>query len=136
MKPNQVKQEISLAAASAVQAIADAAQKATERIASEAQTASKVVSVNAATAAQVLVTRNADGTSDHDLITKLDVKMDNLKIDIAELKSGTTIQINNHETRITSNTSDIQVLQTQLKVWGAALGIGFATVQFLLNYYK
>ena len=39
-------------------------------------------------------------TTDHDLIIRLDSKMDDLKQDIKDLKDGTTTQIQDHEARL------------------------------------
>jgi hypothetical protein len=125
-KVSQLKTEIAQAATAAVQAIADAASKATSTIATAAEAASKVVSTNAATAAQALVVKNVDGITDHDLITKIDVKLDNLKADVADIKSGVSKQIDDHETRI-----------RRLELWGTlAVGGAYVIIFWLKFVFK
>lgn len=82
----QAKDIITREALSASQTIAGAAELAAKAIASAAEVAVRVVSV-----------KNAD---DHDLLIKLNTLMDGLKEDIRDLKSGTSMKIDDHESRI------------------------------------
>ena len=120
-KATQLKSEIAEAAQDAVKLIATATAEAAKTIANAASEAKQVVANNAATAAQALVVKNADGVTDHDLITRLDVKLDNLKVDIADLKSGTSNQIADHEGRIKMLENSNTVLKVTLGLYGLAL---------------
>jgi hypothetical protein len=82
----QTKMEIERAASNAVEVIAKAASEA-----------AKVVADAAAVSVKVLSIKNAD---DHDLLIELKTRMEGLKIDIKELKDGTSVQIAEHERRI------------------------------------
>ena len=77
--------------------IRDAANDAKTIIAAAASDASKVIADAAAVSVKVLSIKNAD---DHDLLIKLNTLMDGLKEDIRDLKSGTTLKIENHDSRI------------------------------------
>jgi chromatin segregation and condensation protein Rec8/ScpA/Scc1 (kleisin family) len=48
----------------------------------------------------MLETSNANQTSDHDLLIRIETKMENLISDIKEWKCSTTTQISDHEVRI------------------------------------
>ena len=89
MKSNstiQAKHDIEAAASEAVRVIASAASEAAKVVANATAEAVKVNSTK------------TDG--DHDLIIRLDSKMDDLKDDIKDLSDGTKVQINDHENRL------------------------------------
>ena len=86
---------ISQAAEDAVNIIATAADKATKSIAAAALDATKLLASNATEAARVIHQKDSEHGSDHDLLTKLEVKMDSLKADIKDLKDGTASKIVN-----------------------------------------
>src|ERR1039458_436052 len=90
---DEVRQAILLAAGDAVKLIASSAADAVRGIADAAGQARMVVAANASEAAKVLNARNADGGSDHDLLTRLDVKVDGLGTQIKDLTSGTATRI-------------------------------------------
>src|ERR1017187_6129506 len=90
---NEVRLAISAAASDAVKLIASATSDAAKTIADAASQARSVVAANASEAARILNVKNADGGSDHDLLTTLGVKVDSLKADIKELKDGTSSRI-------------------------------------------
>lgn len=113
-----------------------AAQEAVNVIAASAKQAAQVIADAAASAIELNNKKNADGNSDHDLIIKLDTKMDGLKEDIKNLNDGTTKQINDHETRIRSNSADIIVVKTQIKVWGSAILLVMALIQIALHFFR
>ena len=48
---------------------------------------------------------------------------------IAHLKAD-----EDHEARIRKNTSDIEVVQTQLKTYGVALAVAFSLIQLILHF--
>jgi hypothetical protein len=73
----EAKQEIANAARIAIQTISDATNQATK-------------------------VSNSGVSKDHDLMIKLEVKMDGIKDDIRELKDGTKSQLNDHEIRLNS----------------------------------
>jgi hypothetical protein len=74
----------------AVDVIAQAASAATAAIAQAAEAAAKVVA-NAATEAAKIA--NAKGQDDHDLLIRIETRMEGLKSDIKELKDGTSKRI-------------------------------------------
>ena len=124
----QLKHDLVIAAQEATQVIAVAAEKATNAIASAALDATKLLSINAQEATKVALEKNC---SDHDLLIELKTKMDSLKDDIKDLKDGTTIKIEDHETRIGKLESTNTFLRTMLTV-----GIGIlATLSGLLIYH-
>jgi len=94
---NQDKMEIEQASANAVKIIADAAGEASRLLASMASDAAKVVANAASEAVKV---SNIKGADDHDLLIKLETKMDSLKEDIKDIKDGTSRHISDHEQRI------------------------------------
>ena len=72
-------------------------------------------------------------SGDHDLLQKLDVKVDSLKEDIKGLSDGTTKQISDHETRIKT----LENNTTKLMAYGvsAMLIIGFIQ-SLVLKFWK
>ena|ERR1035441_2663033 len=148
MKTNELKQEISLAAASAVQAIADAAQKATATIATAAEAASKVVSTNAATAAQALVVKNIDGGSDHDTLKELvatttlnfanlnkiqaDFQLE-VKESFRDLKENYSTRLDGLEKQIGINGGRITVLETSKTRQNVMMSIGIGILTLLVS---
>lgn len=140
------------AASDAVQVISDAANKATTAIAEAALNATKLLATNAQEAAKVVNTKGAD---DHDLLIKLDTKVEALRSDIRELsdgterrittleneklnkvdaypalyKAGVEASIKDHEDRIRINTGRI----TQILTWGSAALIALGILEFVIN---
>ena len=85
-KQDFAKINIELAAEQAVAVIASAAEAASKVIASSAEEAVKVV--------------NTQNSLDHDLLIRIETRMESLRTDIRELKDGTTTQIDDHEKRL------------------------------------
>jgi hypothetical protein len=111
------KKEIAQAAAEAIKVITQAAGEAT-----------KVVVDAATVSAKVLNLKNAD---DHDLLTRLETKMEGLKEDIKELKDGTTIKIADHEKRL----FDLEKSKNSQTIL-ISIGIGILTILVgLLSYH-
>lgn len=101
------KEELTLAAKEAVKVIADASAAAAKVIAEAASEALKVT--------------NVKNSYDHDLLVELKSKLEDLKVDIADLKSGTSSQIGDHESRL-------RLLETKIWVMVGGLTIlSFAT---------
>jgi hypothetical protein len=73
--------------------IADAVRLALKTIAGEAADAKHLISVDAESAAKLLVAKNADGGSDHDLLQRLDTKVDGIIVQIKEISDGTADRI-------------------------------------------
>lgn len=98
--PNHIDEaitRIAQAANVATLAIGNAADLAVKLIASNAEAAAKVVSTAAAESAKAA---NMKGQDDHDLLIRIETRMEGLKADIKELKDGTSTQLIDHETRI------------------------------------
>jgi len=88
-----VRQTILDAAREASKLITDASALQIKAIADAAGQARTVVTAQASDAANALVVRNAAGGSDHDVLTRLDVKVDGLKVDIRTLTDGTATRL-------------------------------------------
>lgn len=73
---------LKIAAEAALKTLTDASNQAIKTIAEAASQASKVVSANAATAANVV---NTAQSGDHDLLIKLETKVDGLREDIKDI---------------------------------------------------
>lgn len=125
---------IAQSAAENVRILANAASDATRLIANATSEAAKVVANTAAATAKVVDTKN---TGDHDtLITlvgavanidqKFTEKFAELRTDIADLRSGTSAQIDNHEGRLTS----LEVSKTRQNV---LMSIGIAILTLLVS---
>ena len=94
--PNALR-TIADAADKAVELLASAADKATTAIASAAKNASELLASNASEAIKVSNKQNGD---DHDLLIRLETKMEGLRADIQDLKTGTNDRISDHEKRL------------------------------------
>lgn len=135
--------DIQNAASDAVRAISDAAAKATSVIAQAAETAAKVVSNNAEVQAKVIALPTLQETNDHNLLIKLDTKVDNIQQDLTSLKNqhnGYVIKPEfievvriqaDHETR----TRVLERSTTQIVTWGSALVVFVGIVEFLINKF-
>lgn len=143
---------INKAANEAVQVISDAAKIATAAIAEAALNATKLLATNAQEAAKVV---NIKGADDHDLLIKLDTKVEGIRGDIKELSDGTATRITalendklnkadaypalyktgvekalqDHEDRIRINTGRI----VQIMTWGSAGLILLGIAQFIIG---
>lgn len=67
-------------------------------------------------------------SEDHNLLIKLDAKVDGLKDDIKLLSDGTTTTVNDHERRIRDGEKNI----TQIRTYGTALVFLIGIVEFLI----
>ena len=119
---------IEKAANSAVAMLAEAAAKATQAISSAALDATKLLASQASEAAKIT---NGKGSDDHDMIVRLDTKMDDLKSDIKELKDGTAIKIESHETRIKA----LEIAITKVFTYGTVGLIVLGVAQFLIGKF-
>lgn len=153
---NQAQVEIEHSSREATKAIANAAGEAVKAIARAAEEAAKVVANTAATTAKVVDTKTS---GDHDLLIKVEVKLDALKDDIQKLSDGTAVRISNlemvkldakdsypflykdkveerladHESRIRINTERIIKIMT----WGSAGIIIIGIIEFIIsNFYR
>jgi hypothetical protein len=68
---------------------------------------------------------------DHNLLIKLDGKVDALKDDIRSLNDGTTTKINDHEVRIKT----LESTTTKLWAYGTALVFAVGLAEFLLSRF-
>ncbi len=92
-------------AAEAVNVITQAANAATKSIANAAESAAKLIANNAESAAKVVANAeaaalrvaNVKGPDDHDLLIRIETRMEGLKADIKELKDGTSKRIDELE---------------------------------------
>ena len=163
---NDARRLIANEASNACRAIADATSKATTALASAALDATRTLVVDANVAAKV-VTDKAEKNSigdnpDHDLLVRLEEKIESIKTDIKDLKSGTSDRIENLEkckvdvkesyirvyketvekrigdleTDMETNTGNIGTVQTQLKTWGGIFIVATTLVQIALHFIK
>ena len=157
----QLKNEISGAAQDAVRLIAQAAKDASATIASAAGEARSVLAHNAADAAQVVITKNANGDSDHDILTSFraetKVQMETISKDIKEIKDGTTKRIDDLEkeklnmkdsyTELYKKDSDkvhedlekrlrnVESVIVRIVTWGSAAMLALGILEFVINHY-
>lgn len=74
---------------------------------------------------------NANQTSDHDLLIRIETKMENLINDIKEWKCSTTSQITDHEVRVKKIENKIGSFVIYITLYSAAV----ATLAGLLIYH-
>lgn len=79
--------------------INEEAARAVSVISVAAENAARVI---ANSAAEALKITNVANTADHDLLIRLETKMESLKVDIRDLKDVTNIKVNDHELRISA----------------------------------
>jgi hypothetical protein len=153
-----VRHTILDAAREASKIITDAAALQIKAIADAAGQARTVVIANASEAARIVSEKSIDNSSDHNLLIRIDVKVDGLDTKIKELTTGTATRISaletgkldvkdsysaahkegvdkiqgDHETRI----RDIDDKVKKVMTWGAAglLGLGIAETLFIVLY--
>ena len=80
---------------------------------------------------------------DHDLLTKLDTKVDQIQLDVTELKKDRNVYVTqpelnelgklvgDHEKRVRSLESQI----TRIMTWGSVILVGLTIVQIYLKFY-
>lgn len=107
----------------------EAANIASEVAAKAVQVAQDVVDKATETAAKVAAIPN--NSQDHDLIIKLDTKMDALKEDIQKLNDGVSKQIGDHETRI----KVLEKGMTKLMAYGTAVIFAVGVVEFFVQKF-
>jgi hypothetical protein len=135
--------DIQNAASDAVRAISEAALKATSVIAQAAETAAKVVSNNAETQARIMTLPSLQETNDHNLLIKLDTKVDQIQADVTTLKNQGTLYVTqadhkavceiqqDHESRLRKDETNI----TRILTWGSAGIVILAIVEFIINKF-
>jgi uncharacterized Ntn-hydrolase superfamily protein len=77
----------------ATELIASAMRDALRTIANEARDAKHVVASDAETAANLLSSKNTESANDHNLLIRLDTKVDQIQSDISELKNIQNIYV-------------------------------------------
>lgn len=112
----------------AIRAISTAADDAVKTISQAAAAAKSVVSANAADAAKVLSVANS---GDHDLLQRVDQKVDGLVTDVKTLNDGVTTKIADHETRIRL----LETGLTKVMTFGSALIILVGIVEFFISKF-
>jgi hypothetical protein len=124
----------------AIKLISTAAQEAVRTISAAAAEAKAVVNVNAADAARVLATTNS---GDHDLLQRVDTKVDALIITVDKISLRDNLFVTqtehnevikvttDHETRIRI----IETNVTRIVTWGTALVIFVGILEFLIRQF-
>jgi len=107
--------------------LAKAAKNALNTIANAAEQATKVLSNAAAEAIKLTKNKN---DSDHDTLIEIRTEVRGLKEDIADIKSGTSSQLGNHEIRLVS----LEVSKTRQQTT-MSIGIGILTLLVSLIVY-
>jgi uncharacterized Ntn-hydrolase superfamily protein len=114
--------------------------QAKHEIAEAAKEALRVISSAAATA--LTVTKSANG-NDHDLLQRLDQKVDQIQSDVSDLKKDKSVLVNqtehsevvkcvnDHETRIRYAEKSI----TKILTWGSVAVVLIGIIEFVLNLY-
>jgi len=98
------------------------AQDALKVIAEAANQATKVIAVAAAAAVDAVKVNNMSSSGDHDLLIKVETKLDSLKEDIRVLNDGTSKTISDHESRI-------RLIEGRIFTWGG----GLLALQFVVG---
>ena len=126
----------------AVQAISAAVAEAVKTISSAAAEAKNVVAVNAQNAAKALEISSVKDGSDHDLLQRLDQKVDNIQTTVNKLtdrdvnyitkdEHKTLLEIvADHETRIKS----LETITTKIWSFGLAGIFAVALIEFALRF--
>jgi hypothetical protein len=124
MKKDEIY-KISVAAQDAVHAIATAAESAKQVIANAASEAEKVIHA-----------KNIDGTTDHDLIIKLDTKMDIITRKVDDLSDNTVSHVEIIEKKMATfdeifvtlkkgaDDKEVRIRSLETWVWKAIGGLG------------
>jgi len=84
-------------AAVAVKTLADAAKEASTVVANAAENATRAI---ASAAAEAIKVSNVQGSCDHDLLIELKTLMTVMQVNVNEIKTGTAVQILDHEQRL------------------------------------
>lgn len=116
------------------QAALDAAQEASKIAAKAVLVAEDVVAKAASVASKLIPASNQDHDTLISFRSETLSELKNIRTDIQNLNDGTAIKINDHETRIRSNSDDIISLKTQVKVWGTGILFVMAVIQILLGF--
>lgn len=135
--------------------IANAAESATKLLATAAESATKLLASNASEALKV---SNASNSGDHDILVVLKSKMEDLKVDIKDLKDNTAKRVDlletnklniqdsysvlykhsvektqsDHENRIRDNEKNI----TRILTWGCAGVLLLGVIEMVVNHYS
>jgi hypothetical protein len=108
--------------------IEDAAKIALDVVSKASEEAAKVIANSASEAVKVISAKNLENydksSKDHDILIELKTKMEDLKIDIKEIKDGTSAKINNHDERICK-------LETSKTRQNVMMSIGIAILSLL-----
>jgi hypothetical protein len=127
---DRIKYAIERSAEEAVKAISNAAGEAVKTIANAAGEARTVVATNATEAAKVVIAKANDGSSDHDFLltfsSEVKTKLDNISVDIKDLKDGTATKIADHELRLNT----LETNQTKTTV---LLSVGIGIMSLLVS---
>jgi hypothetical protein len=126
----------------AVQAISAAAAEAVKTISSAAAEAKSVVAVNAQNAAKVLEISSVKDGSDHDLLQRLDQKVDNIQTTVNKLTDRDSDYVLKND--FIEHLKDYSVLRTEVdnlktvttKIWsyGVAGIFMVALIEFALKF--
>lgn len=141
-KPDIREHPISISASDALNIIADAAEKAANKIDAATERAASLLAgaadkattalASAAKDANILLASNASEAAkitskpageDHDLLIRLETKLENLRTDIKDLKDGTNDKIADHERRLGALESSKTKQNTLMSI-----GIGILTL--------
>lgn len=131
---------IASAAADNVKILANAASDATRLIANATMEAAKVVANTAAATAKVVDTKTS---GDHDLLTKLDTKVDQIQADVTVLKNQDKQNITQVQHQdLCSKTDDhegrlrlLEQATTRILTWGTAGVLALGVLEFIINKY-
>jgi len=104
----------------ALKLISQAADLAASRIANAAELATKTL---ATAAEEALKVTNTKGSDDHDLLIELRTRMEGIKQDVNEIKTGTSTQIDDHERRLFQLERSKTKTDTMISIGIVLLGI-------------
>lgn len=113
----RAKEELALAAKAALAVVSDAAKEAI-----------CVINLNTAEAVKASSNKLAN---DHDLLIRIETRMEGLRTDIKELKDGTSSQIDDHEKRLQKIEKKVNSYVITLSLYAGAV----ATLIGILVYH-
>ena len=113
-----------------------AAENAVKTIAQAAVEARNVITADAAEAVKVLVAKNTNGGTDHDLLIKLDTKVDQIQLDVTTLKNQENLYVNQVEHKaVCDKQADHEIRLRLIERYGSmAIGALFI-IEFVLKFF-
>jgi hypothetical protein len=73
---------------------------------------------------------------DHDLLIRLDQKVDQVSVDIKDLKDGTSKTVSDHESRLRDiEEKKIPAINSRMAYWSGAIAVIILLIEFYSHYH-